>query len=212
MTERIFLSRPDITELEEEAILAAVRSGWAAPASPEIDAFEREMAERIGIGHAVALSSGTAALHLGLLTLGVKPGDTVVTSTMTFAATANAITYTGATPYFVDSDPVTGNMDPALLRQALTELAEQGTPASAVVPVDLLGKAVNYTQIASICEEFEVPTDERARMGKNARRLYEEQMSRSAGTSAIVSIMDKVSGREPNNETPGRTLSDVEIG
>lgn len=186
MTERIFLSRPDITELEEEAILAAVRSGWAAPAGPEIDAFEREMAERIGIGHAVALSSGTAALHLGLLTLGVKPGDTVVTSTMTFAATANAITYTGATPYFVDSDPVTGNMDPALLRQALTELAEQGTPASAVVPVDLLGKAVNYTQIASICEEFEVPI--LADAAESLGATHNGQAAGSFGKASVLSF------------------------
>src|SRR5699024_4399162 len=130
MTERIFLSRPDITELEEKAILAAVRSGWAAPAGPEIDAFEQEMADRIGVSYAVALSSGTAALHLGLLTLGVKPGDIVVTSTMTFAATANAVTYTGAIPYFVDSDPVTGNIDPDLLQEALQELTNQGTPAA----------------------------------------------------------------------------------
>src|SRR5699024_10990578 len=105
MTERIFLSRLDITDLEEQAVLAAVQSGWAAPAGPELDAFERDMADRIGVQHAVALSSGTAAIHLGLLAIGVKPGDIVVTSTMTFAATANAVTYTGATPYFVDADP-----------------------------------------------------------------------------------------------------------
>lgn len=157
MTERIYLSRPDITELEEQAVLAAVRSGWVAPAGPEIDAFEKEMAERIGVQHAVALSSGTAAIHLGLLTLGVKPGDIVVTSTMTFAATANAVTYTGATPYFVDSDPITGNIDPELLRKALQELSDQGTPAAAVVPVDLLGKAASYTEIEAICSDFNVP-------------------------------------------------------
>src|SRR5699024_575312 len=133
------------------------RSGWAAPAGPELGAFEQEIAARVQTNYAVALSSGTAALHLGLLTLGIKPGDIVVTSTMTFIATANAITYTGATQYFVDSDPNTGNMDPALLRQALQTLDEQGTPAAAVVPVDLLGKAADYTQIEAICQEYNVP-------------------------------------------------------
>lgn len=184
MTERIFLSRPDITKLEEDAILAAVRSGWAAPAGPEIDAFEREMAERIGVGYAVALSSGTAALHLGLLTLGVKPGDVVVTSTMTFAATANAITYTGATPYFVDSDPVTGNIDPQLLQEALAELAEQGTPAAAVVPVDLLGKAADYTQLEPICEEFNVPV-----LADAAESLGATHNGRAAGSFGKAAVL-----------------------
>ena len=82
-----------------------MRSGWIAPLGPDVDAFERELAERVGVAHGVALSSGTAALHLGLLTLGVEPGDVVVTSTMTFAATANAIVYTGAEPYFIDCLP-----------------------------------------------------------------------------------------------------------
>jgi len=186
MTERIFLSRPDITELEEKAILAAVRSGWAAPAGPEIDAFEQEMADRIGVSYAVALSSGTAALHLGLLTLGVKPGDIVVTSTMTFAATANAVTYTGAIPYFVDSDPVTGNMDPQLLHEALAELAEQGTPAVAVVPVDLLGKAADYTQLEPICEEFNVPI--LADAAESLGATHNGKAAGSFGKAAVLSF------------------------
>ncbi|MBB5749583.1 dTDP-4-amino-4,6-dideoxygalactose transaminase [Micrococcus sp. TA1] len=103
------------------------------------------------------MASGTAALHLGLLALGVGKGDIVVTSTMTFAATANAVVYTGATPYFVDCDPQTGNMDPGLLREALDRLRRDGTPARAVLPVDLLGKAVDYTTITEVCEEFDTP-------------------------------------------------------
>ena len=186
MTERIFLSRPDITELEEKAVLAAVRSGWAAPAGPEIDAFEKEMAERIGVNYAVALSSGTAGLHLGLLTLGVKPGDIVVTSTMTFAATANAITYTGAQPYFVDSDPVTGNMDPQLLHRALEELKERGTPPTAVVPVDLLGKTANYTRIESVCRAFDVPVLSDAAESLGA--THNGQPAGSFGKAAILSF------------------------
>lgn len=203
MTERIFLSRPDITELEEEAIIAAVRSGWVAPAGPEIDAFEREIADRVGVGYAVALSSGTAALHLGLLTLGVKPGDIVVTSTMTFAATANAVTYTGAIPYFVDSDPVTGNIDPQLLHEALTELAEQGTPATAVVPVDLLGKAADYSRIGPICEEFDVPI-----LSDAAESLGATHSGRAAGSFGKASVLSFNGNKIMTTSGGGMLLTD----
>ncbi|GAA2043652.1 aminotransferase class I/II-fold pyridoxal phosphate-dependent enzyme [Yaniella flava] len=203
MSERIFLSRPDITELEEQAVLAAVRSGWAAPAGPEIDAFEQEMAERIGVSYAVALSSGTAALHLGLLTLGVKPGDIVVTSTMTFAATANAITYTRATPYFVDSDPVTGNMDPQLLHEALSELTEQGTPAAAVVPVDLLGKTADYTQLEPICEEFDVPI-----LADAAESLGATHNGRPAGSFGKAAVLSFNGNKIMTTSGGGMLLTD----
>ena len=89
---RIYLSSPDITALEEEYVVDAIRSGWVAPLGPHVDAFEVEVAERVGVGHAVALSSGTAVLHLALVSWGIGPGDYIPTSTMTFAATANAIT------------------------------------------------------------------------------------------------------------------------
>src|SRR5699024_4969669 len=130
---------------------------WIAPLGPDVDAFENEMKTRIGVEHAIALASGTAAIHLGLLAMGVGKDDIVVTSTMTFAATANAITYTGATPYFVDADPHTGNMDPPLLKTSLATLQAEGTPAAAVVPVDLLGKAADYTALEAICAEHNTP-------------------------------------------------------
>ena len=116
--ERVLLSTPDVGRLEEEYLLSAFRSGWIAPTGPDLRAFEDELAAKVGVRHAVGLASGTAALHLGLLGLGVQPGDRVVTSTMTFAATANAITYSGAIPVFVDccSD---GNLDPLILHQVL---------------------------------------------------------------------------------------------
>ncbi|MGW9551474.1 DegT/DnrJ/EryC1/StrS family aminotransferase [Citricoccus zhacaiensis] len=150
------MSKPDVGQLEEDYVVAAIRSGWIAPLGPDVDSFEAEMKERIGVQHAVALASGTAALHLGLIGLGVASGDVVITSTMTFAATANAIAYTGATPYFVDSDPDTGNIDPDLLERALVELERNGTPAKAVVPVDLLGKAADYSRIVPICAAHKV--------------------------------------------------------
>lgn len=137
--------------------MAAMDGGWIAPLGPEVNAFERELAERVGAKHAVALSSGTAALHLALLAVGVRPGDFVVTSTMTFAATTNAIIYTGAEPYFIDSLPECGNLDPELLRVSLTKLRGEGKRIGAILPVDLLGKAIDYSTVCALAEEFEVP-------------------------------------------------------
>ncbi len=156
MSDRIHLSSPDVGEAEEAALVRAIRSGWVAPLGPEVDAFETELAAYCGRGHAVALSSGTAALHLGLLTLGVGPGSAVLTSTMTFAATANAITYTGAEPVFVDCDG-TGNMSPDLLAEAFERVTADGIPVSAVVPVDLVGKVVDHERIDALAAQYGVP-------------------------------------------------------
>lgn len=156
MNDRIYLSSPDVTQLEEDALVRAIRTGWIAPLGPEVDAFEAELAEYSGRSHAVALSSGTAALHLGLLTLGIGPGDLVITSSLTFAATANSIVYTGAEPVFVDADE-SGNMNPQLLAEAFETLEREGKTVKAVVPVDLLGKVVDHEQIGAIASERGVP-------------------------------------------------------
>src|SRR5207244_4996848 len=118
---RIWLSPPDVRAPERALLLAAVESGWVAPVGPDLDAFEAELAERVGVAHAVALSSGTAALHLALLQVGVGPGDEVLVPTATFAATANAVTYCGARPCFIDADPATWQISPALLAAELDE-------------------------------------------------------------------------------------------
>ena len=170
MNDRIYMSSPDVGELEEKAIVAALRSGWVAPLGPDVDAFEHEMCDRVGVRHAVALSSGTAGLHLGLLALGVGAGDIVVTSSFTFAATANAIAYTGATPYFIDADPVTGNMDVGLLREVITELEAKGTPPKAIVPVDLLGKVADLEAIEQIADAYGIPVLADAAESLGARR------------------------------------------
>ncbi len=149
MAPRIFLSSPDVTQAEEDALVRAFRSNWIAPLGPEVDAFEAELAEYTGRKHAVALSSGTAALHLGLLTLGVGPGDLVLTSSLTFAATANAIVYTGAEPVFVDCDE-SGNMNPDLLEEAFATLEGEGRTVKAVVPVDMVGKVADHARIEEI--------------------------------------------------------------
>lgn len=185
MNERIYLSSPDVGPAEEEALIRAIRSGWVAPLGPEVDAFEEELAAYCGRQHAVALASGTAALHLGLLTLGVGPGDLVLTSTMTFAATANAIVYTGADPVFVDCDE-TGNMNPDLLERAFETLAQEGLAVKAVVPVDLLGKVANHERIDAIAERYGVPVLSDAAESLGATR--HGRQSASFGVAAAVSF------------------------
>src|SRR5664279_3362341 len=144
---RIFLSKADVSSIEEQYVLDALRSGWVTPLGPHVDAFEAEIAERVGVAGALALSSGTAALHLALLGLGAKPGAVVVLPSMTFVASANAVLYTGATPVFVDSQTIDGNIEPQLLIDAVDELIAEGQPIAAVMTVDLFGRCAEYAQI-----------------------------------------------------------------
>jgi dTDP-4-amino-4,6-dideoxygalactose transaminase len=162
VTERLLMSPPDVGPLEEQYVVAAIRSGWVAPTGPDVTAFEAELAEVCGVAHAVAMSSGTAALHLAMLGVGVQPGDVVVVATMTFVASANAVTYTGAEPFFVDVLEEDGNLDPDLLHTAVTRLRGEGRRVAAVMSVDLLGKVADYTAIAAVCAELDVPLIEDA--------------------------------------------------
>lgn len=184
MSYDILLSTPDVGELEERAIVSAFRSGWIAPLGPEVDLFEAEVAAYIGVDHGIALASGTAALHMGLLALNVRRGDIVLTSTMTFAATAFAITYTGAIPYFIDCLPGTGNMDPQLLHDALVELDRAGTQAAAIIPVDLLGRVADYSQILAMAEEFGVPV-----FADSAESMGAEHEGRAAGSFGVAAVL-----------------------
>ena len=159
---RIYLSPPDVGPVERELLLDAFDSGWIAPLGPDVDAFEREIAAVAGVSHAVALSSGTAALHLGLHILGVGRGHEVITSTLTFAATANAICYQGASPVFLDVSPETWNLDPDLLEDELQARNRRNRLPAAVLSVDLYGQCADYTRIAGICERFGVPLIEDA--------------------------------------------------
>ncbi|MDR7329836.1 DegT/DnrJ/EryC1/StrS family aminotransferase [Corynebacterium guangdongense] len=182
---KIYLSSPDVTRLEEDAVVRAVRSGWIAPLGPEVDAFEAELAAYCGRPHAVALSSGTAALHLALLTLGVGPGDVVLASSLTFAATANAILYVGAEPVFVDADD-SGNMDPDLLAEALATLHSEGTPVAAIIAVDMLGKVADYERIGAAAATYGVPVIADAAESLGARRAGKR--AGAFGVAAAVSF------------------------
>jgi pyridoxal phosphate-dependent aminotransferase EpsN len=159
---RIYLSPPDVGPAERGLLLDAFDSGWIAPLGPHVDAFERELAAAIGVPYAVALSSGTAALHLGLQILGVGRGDEVITSTLTFAATANAICYRGALPVFLDVSRDNWNLDPDLLAEELSARNRVNRLPAAVVPVDLYGQCADYDRIIAICERYGVPVLEDA--------------------------------------------------
>jgi dTDP-4-amino-4,6-dideoxygalactose transaminase len=126
-------------------VLAAIDSNWCAPVGPDLDAFEAEVAAVTGRAFGVALSSGTAGLHLALLELGVGPGDEVLVSTFTFVATANAVAYCGATPVFIDSEPETWNMSADLLAEELEVRRSAGRPMpAAAIVVDLYGQCADY--------------------------------------------------------------------
>lgn len=170
MNDRIYLSKAHVTEVEERLVLEALRSGWVAPLGPMVDRFEREIAERVGVGHALALSSGTAALHLALLELGARPGTVVVLPSMTFAASANAVLYTGAEPVFVDSQLSDANVDPELLLQAVRTLQAEGKEVVAAMAVDLYGRAANYDVLVPGLAELGVPLVEDAAEALGASR------------------------------------------
>ncbi|MCD0459871.1 DegT/DnrJ/EryC1/StrS family aminotransferase [Roseiconus lacunae] len=176
-TDRIYLSPPHMAAEARANLLRAFDSNWVAPVGPDLDAFEREFAEYVGSQYAVAVSSGTAALHLALRLAGVGPGDFVPVSTLTFVAPANAIRYTGATPIFVDSEWESWNMDPAKLRQTLEFLRQTHRTAKAVVAVDAFGQCADYAPIRQVCEEYDVTLIEDA-----AESLGATYRDRNAGS------------------------------
>lgn len=158
---RVWLSPPHVFGPEQELVGEAFASNWIAPAGPHISAFEAEFAAAVGQPHAVAVSSGTAALHLAMKVLDVGPGDEVLCSSLTFSASANPIVYEGGVPVFVDCDE-SWTMDPGLLEDALRQSKSRGRRPKAVVVVDLYGECADYDAIGAICARFGVPLVEDA--------------------------------------------------
>ena len=181
--DRILLSPPDVGPDERRYLLEAFDSGWIAPAGPDLDAFEVEVARRVGWSGAVGVNVATAGLHLALLELGVGPRDRVFVSSFTFVAAANAVAYCGAIPTFIDSDASSWNMDPALLETALREAAANGQLPSAVVVVDLFGQCADFQRITAICDEFDVPIVEDA-----AEAMGATCAGRPAGTLGDIGV------------------------
>ena len=159
---RVFLSPPHLGEAELDLVKDVFASNWIAPVGPDVEAFEQEFAATVGVGRAAALSSGTAALHLALQLLEVGPGDLVLCSNLTFAASAFAIRYVGAEPVFVDCNSSTWNMSPEILREALDSLAAEGRLPQAAIVVDLYGQSADWNPIQQTCREFGVPIIEDA--------------------------------------------------
>jgi dTDP-4-amino-4,6-dideoxygalactose transaminase len=160
--EKIWLSSPHLGHEEQELVADAFASNWIAPLGPHVDAFEREFAAAVGSAHGVALSSGTAAIHLALICTGIGPGDEVVVSSLTFAASANPVRYVGATPVFIDSEATSWNLDPALLADWLDRRAKQGKLPKAVLVTHLYGQSADLDPIAAACAKHGVMLHEDA--------------------------------------------------
>jgi len=185
-SDRIFLSAPDVRGREIELVTDSIESNWLAPVGPHLDAFEKEVAERCGTKHAVALSSGTAALHLALMEAGVGAGDEVLCASFTFAGSANPICYLGAKPVFIDSERTSWNIDPALVEVELKAAAKRGKLPAAVLAVDLYGATADYTALTQLCGEYGVPIIEDAAEALGSR--HDLGPAGSLGQSGIVSF------------------------
>ena len=183
---RIYLSPPHMSGQEENLVAEVFASNWIAPLGPQVDAFEVEFAAAVGSPHALALSSGTAALHLALLLAGVGPGDEVLVSTLTFSASANPIVYLGAQPVFVDSETVSWNLDPALVGETIERKARQGKLPKAVIPVHLYGQSADLDPILAICARYEIPVIEDAAEALGA--TYRGRAPGTLGQSGIYSF------------------------
>lgn len=183
---RVYLSVPHIGEFEQQFVNEAFSSNWVAPLGPQVDAFEQEMSQYVGVGGAVALNSGTAAIHLALRLLGVGPGDSVFCSTLTFVASANPIVYLGGRPVFIDSEPDSWNMSPVALQRAFESASRSGKLPKAVVIVDLYGQSADMAPLIGICDHYGVPVVEDAAESLGA--TYRGKASGSFGKFGIFSF------------------------
>lgn len=186
LDEQILLSTPHLGDFEREFVEEAFRTNWIAPLGPNVDAFEHEVAEMIGVGHAAAVSSGTAAIHLALRVMGVTKGDTVFCSALTFVATANPICYQGAEPVFIDSEPETWNMSPVALERALSEAKAENKLPKAVLVVNLYGQSAEMDPLLALCDSYGVQMVEDAAESMGAK--YHGKQSGTFGKLGIFSF------------------------
>ncbi len=183
---RIYLSSPHMGEWEQKFIAEAFATNWIAPLGPHVDAFERELAEYVGVKGAVALNSGTAAIHLALRFLGVGAGDVVFCSTLTFVASANPVLYQGAELVFIDSEPQSWNMSPPALARAFTDAEKLGRLPKAVIIANLYGQSVDMAAIMQICNHYGVPVIEDAAESLGA--TYRKKASGTFGKFGVYSF------------------------
>ncbi|KDE46253.1 aminotransferase class I/II-fold pyridoxal phosphate-dependent enzyme [Geobacillus sp. CAMR5420] len=183
---RIYLSPPHMSGNEQKYIQEAFETNWIAPLGPNVDAFEKELAEYVGSKGAAAVSSGTAAIHLALRLLDVQQGDKVFCSSLTFIASANPILYQGAEPVFIDSEPDTWNMSPLALERAMEEAKKESKLPKAVVVVDLYGQSAKMDEILAICNHYQVPVVEDA--AESLGSTYKGKKSGTFGKFGIYSF------------------------
>jgi dTDP-4-amino-4,6-dideoxygalactose transaminase len=200
---RIYLSPPHMSGNEIEFVKEAFESNWIAPVGAHVEAFEKEFAERNGSTYAVAVSTGTAAIHLALRILGVGPGDEVICSSFTFCASATPITYEGASPVFIDSDLRSWNMDPELLDKELRRCAELGKLPKAVIVVHLYGQSADMDSIMGSCEKYAVPVIEDA-----AEALGATYQGRRTGTFGLMGAFSFNGNKIITTSTGGMLVSE----
>lgn len=184
--DQVLLSTPHMGDSERDFVEQAFATNWIAPLGPNVDAFERELADKEGIAHAAALSSGTAAIHLALILLGVGRGDRVFCSSLTFAASANPIVYQGAEPVFIDADPGNWGMCAKSLERALEASKRQGILPKAVIVVNLYGQSSDMDPIMGLCQQYGVPVIEDAAESLGA--TYKRKASGTFGLMGIYSF------------------------
>lgn len=182
-TKKIYLSSPHMGGKEKEFIDEAFKSNWIAPLGKNVDEFEREVSEYIGVEGAVATVSGTSAIHMALKCVGVKPGDIVFCSSLTFAASCNPIIYENAIPVFIDSDLESWNMSPIALERAFKKYIKINKIPKAVIVVDLYGESAKYDEIRFICNKYNVPIIE-----DSAEALGSEYKNKKLGSFGDLSI------------------------
>lgn len=203
--QRLYMSPPHMSGREAEYVADVFSSNWIAPVGPHLKKFEDMFAQYVGLDHAVALASGTSALHLALRHLGVERGDEVVCSSLTFCASANPIVYQGASPVLIDADEATWNMDPNLLEEDLRESASRGKLPKAVIVVDLLGQCADMDAILEITDRYDIPVIEDA-----AEALGGTYKDRAAGGSGWVAAFSFNGNKIITTSGGGMLVSDDE--
>ncbi len=185
MKSRIYLSSPHMSGLEMPYIREAFEQNWIAPIGPNVNAFEQELADKLGVQHVAAVSSGTAAIHLALINLGVTRGDEVLVSSFTFSATVNPVVYQGATPVLIDSEPDTWNMDPVLLEEAIEDrIKATGSPPKALIIVHIYGMPAQLGELMTLADRYGIPVVEDA-----AESLGSRYKGRNTGTFGNMGIL-----------------------
>jgi dTDP-4-amino-4,6-dideoxygalactose transaminase len=205
MNKRIYLSSPHLGGGEQKYINEAFEANWVAPLGPNVDSFEKDLANYTDARAASALSSGTAAIHLALIMLGVSPGDEVIASSFTFSATVNPIAYQGALPILIESEAETWNMSPEFLEEAIKDRISKGKKPKAIIVVHLYGMPANIEAIHEIANRYEIPLVEDA-----AEALGSKYKNQALGTFGIMGILSFNGNKIITTSGGGALISDDE--